>query len=129
MPTVRQSEDVMRRRGGAGRVALAAVAVVLGLAACKDSGLPDRNLPIEEARQRQYGYPAYTPAADPAPVAAAGRNWVRSAALESIPAHLLVPVSGAEGTQLYAVRGTRAPYSRLYGPAEGGMWAPYLRID
>jgi hypothetical protein len=117
----------MKRTGGAARAALVTMALV-GLSACKDSGLPDRNLPIQEARQREYGYPVYERAPDATAVAAAGRNWIRSAAVESIPAGLLVPVEGAD-VQLYAVRGATAPYDRLYAPAGPDLWAPYLRLD
>jgi hypothetical protein len=105
--------------------------VLLGVAltACKDSGLPDRNVPLQEARHRQYSYPTYQPLANNAPVAAAGRHWVRSAAVEEIPAGVLVPVASVDGTQLYAVRGAQAPYSRLYAPVGTNRWAPYLRLN
>jgi hypothetical protein len=129
MPTVRQLEDVMQRRSGAARLAAIALAAVAGAAACKDSGLPDRNLPVEEARQREFRYPAYQPAADPAPVAAAGRMWIRSLPVETIPSHLLEPVADAQPVQLYALRGTGAPYARLYAPAGDGRWTPYLRLN
>jgi hypothetical protein len=39
------------------------------------------------------------------------------------------PVATAEGTQLYTVRGTRAPYDRLYAPLGQDRWAPYLRLN
>jgi hypothetical protein len=129
MATVRQSEDGMKRGTGAPRLVAIALAAVIGVAGCKDSGLPDRNLPVEEARQREYRYPAYQPAADPAPVAAAGRLWIRSLPVETIPTHLLVPVADAEAVQLYALRGARAPYGRLYAPVGDGTWTPYLRLD
>jgi hypothetical protein len=129
MATVRQSEDRMKRGMGAPRLAAITLAAAIGVAGCKDSGLPDRNLPVEEARQREYGYPAYQPAADPAPVAAAGRLWIRSLPVETIPSHLLEPLAATQTVQLYALRGTSAPYSRLYAPAGDGRWIPYLRLN
>lgn len=113
-------------RGRLGMLALACVAV---LTACKDSGLPDRNLPFQEARNRQFAYPAYQPLANAAPVAAAGRHWLPSAAVEQIPSNVLVPVATVDGRQLYAVRGAQAPFSRLYAPAGPGRWTPYLRLN
>jgi hypothetical protein len=126
--TVRQSEERMRGRTATVRFQLLALACVLGLTACRDSGLPDRNLPLPEARHRQYSFPAYEPAGH-APVALAGRHWIRSLPVETIPAARLVPVGSADGTQLYAVSGARPPYSRLYAPAGPDRWVPYLRIN
>jgi hypothetical protein len=119
----------MKRGTAAPRLAMIALAAVTGVAGCKDSGLPDRNLPVEEARQREYGYPVYQPAADAAPVAAGGRLWIRSLPVETIPAHLLEPVADAQAVRLYALRGTGTPYSRLYAPAGDGRWTPYLRLN
>ncbi|HSJ06167.1 MAG TPA: hypothetical protein VK936_05655 [Longimicrobiales bacterium] len=118
----------MKLRSGTGRLWIAVTAVV-GLAGCKDSGLPDRNLPIDQARHREFGYPAYQPTADNPPVAHAGRHWIRSLPLESIPAGLLEPVGGADGLQLYALRGSRPPYTRLYTPIGEDRWAPLLRLN
>jgi hypothetical protein len=128
--SVRQSEEGMKAVRGRARLGMLALACVAGLTACKDSGLPDRNLPLQEARHRQFAYPAYQPLANNAPVAAAGRHWLRSAAVEQIPANVLVPVAtGRTARQLYAVRGAQAPYSRLYAPAGPGRWTPYLRLN
>jgi hypothetical protein len=68
-------------------------------------GLPDRNLPLEEARHREFRYPAYQPAADNAPVAHGRPALDPSLPVETIPSQLLVPVGNAKGTQLYALRG------------------------
>jgi hypothetical protein len=127
--TVRQSEERMKGVQGGRRLLLLAIAAVLGLSACRDSGLPDRNIPLPEARHRQYSFVAYQPAANNPPVAMAGRHWIRSLPVETIPAARLVPVGSAEGTQLYALRGARAPYSRLYAPVGQDRWAPYLRLN
>jgi hypothetical protein len=129
MDSVRQSEERMRGVRGLVRPWLLVLAGTIGLGACTDSGLPDRNLPIEEARHREFSYPAYQPAAGVVPVALAGRHWIRSLPVETIPRQLMVPVGAADGVTLYAVRGARAPYSRLYAPVAQDRWAPYLRLN
>jgi hypothetical protein len=119
----------MRRSGAALRVWLVAIACAAGLSACRDNGLPDRNLPYEEARNREYGYPVYEPTTDTPALAMGGRHWIRSLPVETIPGHVLAPVGTAEGTQLFARRGERPPYSRLYGQVSQDRWAPYLRLN
>jgi hypothetical protein len=119
----------MRRGGGAVRTWLLAVGCVVGLTACHEGGLPDRNLPLQEARHREFRYPAYQPVANNPAVAMAGRHWIRSLPIETIPDQMLVPVGAAEGTQLFALRGAREPYSRLYTPVGEGRWAPFLRLN
>jgi hypothetical protein len=105
-----------------------AMTSVLGLTACRDSGLPDRNLPLQEARHRQYSFVAYEPANQP-PIAFAGRHWIRSLPIETIPVARLEAVGAVDGTELFALRGARTPYSRLYAPAGEDRWAPYLRLN
>ncbi|CAN5806140.1 hypothetical protein BH23GEM9_BH23GEM9_25080 [soil metagenome] len=117
------------KRGAAVRLWAAAAVCALGLSACHEGGLPDRNLPLQEARHRQYGYPVYQPVANNPAVAMGGRHWMRSLPVETIPARLLMPVGSAEGTTLYTVRGARTPYSRLYTPVGEDRWAPYLRLN
>ena len=75
------------------RASLLATTAVLALGACKDSGLPDRNLPIDEAAHRppdalvQAVHPDTRPGggmpADPTPAAAAEGH----AAMPNDPAH------------------------------------------
>ncbi|HEX6308186.1 MAG TPA: hypothetical protein VFZ69_08370 [Longimicrobiales bacterium] len=107
--------------------------VVLGCAVlsagCRDNGLADRNLPLDEARTREFQYPVYEPTPDHAPVALAGRHWIRATREETIPQRLLVQVGDAAGTPLYALRSERAPFSRLYAPVSQNRWAPYLRLN
>ena len=101
---------------------------VLGLSACKDNGLPDKNLPLEEARYRTSSYPAYQPNAANTQVTVAGQQWIGSLPVESIPDRLLVPLGMVEGTALYALRGRSAPYARLYSPVGEGRWRPFVRL-
>lgn len=119
----------MKRRGAALRVWLTAIVCAAGLSACKDNGLPDRNLPLEEAQTREYGYSVYQQSAEIPAVAMGGRHWLRSETVESIARHVLEPVGSAEGTQLFARRGEQAPYSRLYAQVGQDRWALYLRLN
>lgn len=112
--------------GAVWRFGVASV-LVLGLGACRDSGLPDRNLPLDEARFREFRYPAYQPLADNAPVAAAGRVWLGSLPVETIPQRLLTPVATTEGRTLYAAQGQSNP-GRLYAQVGPDRWQPYLRL-
>jgi len=119
----------MKGAGRAGRLGVVVVASVLGLAACRDNGLPDKNLPVQEARARENRYPVYEAAAESTPVAIAGRAYIGSAPLARIPGRLMTPIGEAAGTQLYARRGEQAPYARLYASAGGDHWRPYLRLN
>ena len=100
-----------------------------GLAACRDNGLADRNLPLAEAQNREFGYAVYEPNPDNTPVAMAGRHWLSAQRVESIPDRLLVPIGTADGTTLYARRGEQAPFATLYAPVSEGRWTPYLRLN
>jgi hypothetical protein len=129
MGTVRQTEQGKQQLRRAARPLFVAVACAVALTACRDSGLPDRNLPLRDAMHREHRYPAYQPTADNAPVAAAGRHWIGSLPVETIPQRMLVPVAGGEGAQLYALRDQQAPYSRLYRPVGPDRWQPFLRLN
>jgi hypothetical protein len=115
-------------RGAAKGVWVAAACVVV-TSACHEGGLPDRNLPLQEARHREYGYVVYQPVANNPQLALAGRHWMRSLPVETIPQSLMVPVGSAEGVALHAVRGRGAPYSRLYEQVGPDRWVPYLRVN
>jgi hypothetical protein len=119
----------MKRRRGTARLWIVALATVAGLTACRDNGLHDRNLPLQEARHRTYGYPVYENTADHRQIAFGGRHWMPSLPIERIPDRLLVSVGGDATTQLYAVRGAAEPYSRLYARAGAGQWQPFLRLN
>jgi hypothetical protein len=112
------------------RACMTAALCVAGLAGCKDNGLPDKNLPVQEARHRYIQpYPSYQPMAGTTPVAIGGREWMPSLPVEHIPPRLLQQVGTAEGTTLFALRGDAAPYSSLYASEGGDRWRPYLRIN
>ena len=119
----------MKGAGTAGRIGVIMVASVLGLSACRDNGLTDKNLPLDDARNRQYSYPGYQPAAESAPVAAAGEYYIGAAPSVRIPARLLTPVGNSEGTALYAASGAKAPYARLYASVGNDEWRPFLRLN
>lgn len=119
----------MKRSRTAFRLGWVALSCVVGLTACRDNGLRDRNLPLEEARHREFGYPVYQPATNNPALAMGGRHWIRALPIETVPAHLLSPVGNADGTPLYALRGASAPYSRLYAPVSEGRWLPYVRLN
>ncbi len=99
-------------------------ALVVVAAGCRDSGLPDRNLPLEEAEQRALLYPVYEPAAATA-LQYDGSDWVVAGRPLQIPASLLVPVS-AEGGEAWALATDAPPRDRLYVRAADG-WTPLAR--
>lgn len=119
----------MKRRSGRSGAWLLVIACAAGLSACRDNGLADRNLPLDQAQNREYGYPVYETSEDTPTLAMGGHHWVRSQAEETIAAHVLVPVGTTDGTQLFARRGEEAPYSRLYAQISEDRWAPYLRLN
>ena len=109
-------------------VALVALCV-LGLGACRDSGLPGKNLPLQEARMKEFRYPAYQATADQTPVGVAGRHYIGSLPIENIPDRLMVQIADAEGGMFYTMRGRTAPYSRLYARVGPDRWRPYTRLN
>lgn len=118
----------MRGAGRTARLGVVAMAAVLGLSACRDNGLKDRNLPLEEARHRENRYPVYQASTEP-PVAIAGHAYIGGAPNVSIPARLLTPVGDAQGTQLYSLRTEQAPFARLYASVGGDEWRPFERLN
>lgn len=120
-----------RRRLGAWLLLLP-VAVLIG---CEDVGLPGRNTPLEEATTAAWRYEVYdvgvtppgtseamvhytSPAADPgAQAAEMGQHYLPSAETIEIPEHLLQPVAGMGGAQLFALATDDPPYHRLYTPS------------
>ncbi|NJD10458.1 MAG: hypothetical protein FIB01_08510 [Gemmatimonadetes bacterium] len=97
---------------------------------CRDVGLPDRNLPLDQAEQRTYGYPVYQALPDSAPVLqVAGHRWQATAPIETIEARLLAAVGNANGTAVYALTWDKPPYDRLYALVGENRWRVIERID
>ena len=74
------------------RRALLQLALVAGcgtiLGGCRDSGLPGKNLPLQEARHREFRYPSYQRTPESVPVAAVGYHWIPGPPPETIPERL-----------------------------------------
>lgn len=117
-------------RGWRGGRSALAVLLVAGVAAgCKDSGLPDRNLPKADAERRTYEYPAYQAAVEPQVWELAGRRWQAGGPVEAIDSTLLRAVASAGGATIYALEWDEEPYDRLFTPAAGGGWQPVEALD
>ncbi len=101
-----------------------AAAIVLTAAGCRDSGLPDRNLPLEEAEQRALHYSLYE-AAPAGAIVHDGAEWVVAGLPMKISAGLLVPID-VEGGEAFALATDAAPHDRLY-VRSGEGWIPLAR--
>jgi hypothetical protein len=109
--------------------ALVAVLAVLPLG-CRDVGLPDRNLALDQAQHRTSSYPAYQPYAGEVEVwEVAGQRWQATAPIETNESRLLQSVANASGTPVYALAWDRAPYDRLYTPVGENRWRVIERVD
>lgn len=123
----------MSRDGG--RVGALALLLMIGATGCVDSGLPGKNLPLAEARHREWSYPLYQAAVQPSGlpglISFDGRTWALQAAnwpemgleraLTRDPA-LLQSVPGArDGASLGALAWDEAPYDRLFMSTPFGM--------
>ena len=109
---------------------LATTAAIVGLAACKDSGLPDRNLPFDEAAHRapdalvQAVHPETRPDAGTdahggmstatRPIAIGEQTFVAAGQPSNMDAAALTRVGGVGGMSFFAATGDDAPYDRLY---------------
>lgn len=115
------------------RATLIATAAVVSLAGCKDSGLPDRNLPFDEAAHRppdalvQAVHPETRPGAgmpdDPAhagvsmatrPVTIGEQTFAASGRPVDVGTGSLRQVGGMGGMSFFAAMGDDAPYDQLY---------------
>lgn len=109
----RRAAAALRRHGRGSVLALILVA------GCRDSGLPHRNTPADQARLQAWRYPVYE-VATPLTDAAAGvytlgeQRFIATAAVEHVPERLLRPVGTAQGRQLFALSWDRSPFDRLY---------------
>ena len=113
------------------RATLFATVALVGLSACKDSGLPDRNLPIEDAEHRapdalvQAVHPESRPEAEGAdahgglsmatrPVTIGDQTFAASGMPATMDASGLTQVGTVGGMGFFAARGDGAPYDVLY---------------
>lgn len=122
----------MSRDGG--RVGALALLVLIGATGCVDSGLPGKNLPLAEARHREWSYPLYQEAVQPSGlpdlISFDGRTWALQAmnwpemglegALTRDPT-LLQAVPTAAGASLEALAWDEAPYDQLFMATPAGM--------
>lgn len=125
---------------------VAAAAAVLVMAGCRDSGLPDRNLALEDAEHRapdalvQAVYPQYGAASGQSAAASHEAMASRQITLgeqtfqaSGRPVHLggttLTPVgTGAMGGTFSAAIWDEPPYDRLYLAHPGGTYLEYLPV-
>lgn len=110
-------------------VQTAAVLLAGTVAGCVDSGLPDRNLPREEALNRTYSYPAYQASPTSEVWDFGGRRWQALGTVETIAPTLLRQVANANGTVLFALNTDPEPYTQLYTPVGANRWRPIAAID
>ena len=135
------------------RATLFATIALVALAGCKDSGLPDRNLPYEEAAHRppdalvQAVHPATRAGGadahggmpmDSAHAGAAAnasravtigeQTFVPAGMPLDIDAALLTQVGAGGGMSFHAVRGDDAPYDRVYMTHPGGRYITYMPV-
>jgi len=118
-----------RQVGAGGTAAMAgATALLLALTACRDSGLPGKNLPLEEARTKPFRYSVYDATADLPAAEVDGRTWRAAGPAESIPASLLTPVEAGAGHEMFALTTDPPPRARLYMKT-GDLYTPYAAVD
>ena len=117
-------------RSGATYLAWAALLAAGTSPGCRDVGLPDRNLPLDQAEHRTYGYPVYQAFPDSVPVLqVAGHRWQATSPIETIETRLMTSVGNASGTAVYVLVWDKAPYDRLYTPVGENRWRVIERID
>ncbi len=109
-----------------------AVVAIAGLAlgACKDSGLPGKNLPLNEGMQAEWRYAAYekTPAAAKV-MTLEGHRWQITGAQETVPTRMLRSVATVNGAEVFSLKWDEAPYDRLYTAGENGRYSVIANID
>lgn len=98
----------------------AVVAGLVAAAGCVDSGLPGKNLPLEEARMKPPVYQTYQSGPVAGPVHYADRDWMVAGAPLSIADELLTPVAGA-GENVFALASDAEPISRLWVRTDKGL--------
>ncbi len=113
-------------RGRLRVIGIGAVLAAVGAGACRDSGLPDRNLPLTDAMERPFRYGTYDNAGAVRPVTAAQREWVAAGPAQRIPDNLLVAVE-AGSRDVFRLATEEAPYTRLY-VRSGDMYVPMAPV-
>jgi hypothetical protein len=118
----------MERNGRRWFSGFAAGLVLVTLPGCVDSGLPDRNLALEEAENRQFRYAVYDTRAEAETIFRhEDADWAVAGTAERIPAAYLVAVGTAGTHGLFVLATDPPPYDRLYVETERG-WMPYARV-
>jgi hypothetical protein len=131
---------------------LASLAAIAALGGCRDSGLPDRNLPFEEAAHRppdalvQAVHPETRAGHDPAagampqdeahagasmaarPITVGEQTFVASGQPLAVGAGSLRAVGGSGSMSFSAAIGDDPPYDRLYLAHPGGTYLTYLPL-
>ena len=111
----------------------ATLLALIAFTGCVDSGLPDKNLPLEQARHREWSYPIYLEAVQPSGLpelvsfnestwalqAAAWPEYGLESALTRDPTLLRSVATGA--APLQALRWDTAPFDRLFLASPGGL--------
>jgi hypothetical protein len=105
-----------------------AMAGAIGLGGCVDSGLPGKNLPLEEARVKPFRYSVYDATGNLPAAEVNGQTWRAVGPPEPVAAALLVPVVATGAHDVFALATDRLPYDRLY-VRTGTMYSPYARVD
>lgn len=117
----------MRGLVNKGAIALSAALVLAG---CKDSGLPGKNLPHEEAKHVAFRYPVYENSAASADlIEVAGRKWQVTHEMLRVPSSMLVPVEATGDVSVFALETDGAPYDRLYTTGTNGHYSVVAQAD
>jgi hypothetical protein len=119
----------MGRSGSQWILGVTATLAAFATAGCRDSGLPDRNLPLADAETRRFSYEVYQPRDEAETVFRHDQaDWVVAGEPQRIPASHLVSAGSAEGRALFALVTDAAPYDRLYVET-AGAWTPFARVN
>ena len=101
---------------------------ILSATACKDSGLPGKNLPVAEAESKPMEYALYDGSLNVAAVRFGDHDWLAAGPTEQIQEQLLTRVGEDGGRDVFALLTDRAPYTRLYVRDDHGF-VPLARAD
>ncbi len=119
---------VGKRFGTPARWTVLAVAGLL-MGACKDSGLPGKNVPLAQAEQAEWRYAAYEKTAAASKVLSLGdQSFQFTGATEHVPERMLKSVATVEGAAMYSLKSDEAPYDRLFTAAQGGGYSVVMPL-